>query len=60
MLKNFALKHPAFVGRSVRDVKAEADFYEKTCRHNPANILWKHPCVIESRTGMWCSRHAPD
>jgi hypothetical protein len=30
MPKSFALKRPAFVGRSVRVVKAEADFYEKT------------------------------
>jgi catechol 2,3-dioxygenase-like lactoylglutathione lyase family enzyme len=30
MQKNFDLKGPAFVGLQVRDVKASADFYEKT------------------------------
>jgi len=38
MPKNFDLKGPAFVGLKVRDVKASADFYEKTLglRRDPA------------------------
>lgn len=38
MQKNFDLKGPAFVGLQVRDVKASADFYEKTLglRRDPA------------------------
>jgi|SRR5215471_711594 len=38
MPKNFDLKGPAFVGLQVRDVKAAADFYEKTLglRRDPA------------------------
>jgi catechol 2,3-dioxygenase-like lactoylglutathione lyase family enzyme len=40
MPKNFDLKGPAFVGIQVRDVKASADFYEKTLgfRRDPANF----------------------
>ncbi len=38
MPKHFDLKGPAFVGLKVRDVKASADFYEKTLglRRDPA------------------------
>lgn len=38
MQKNIDLKGPAFVGLKVRDVKASADFYEKTLglRRDPA------------------------
>ena len=38
MPKNFDLKGPAFVGLKARDVKASADFYEKTLglRRDPA------------------------